>query len=536
MTTRSTILAAMESHAPHLLPRADQLLSTFSGREDQLLAMVQKGGANLGSPTPGSTGGGDHRARLVRYYTKWAPEKLNKVDAALKAYAGDEETLFQDLVAKYGPEPPAPPVGSSSTGALQPAASAGASSGGDVRARLTAYFLHYDPKKVKTIEKLLKAYNGDDDDMWRDLTEKYGPVSAIDAAGVPPSSAASPTQTKVAPPPAAAAAQPQQQPPPTTPQSQNAAVSQGTSNNTAATARDRVVNIFRKYAPGKLKNVDKVINAYAGDDATMFADLTAKYGPEPPLEVEIAAASPPPVAASPQPPSRGGPVGATSSSPAAISSAAATSTDAAAFRARILAMYQCYAPDKVGSVDKAIAAYEGDRDGLVADLVAKYGPEPGGAASGSPQNNALQRARVAAMYQKYAPEKVGSVDKAIEAYEGDYASLLQDLVVKYGRQEGWCHRRQDQPAKSQPAGPPLPRRSLREEEGEEEDRCRRGQTTGRDWLRFIQNGRPRSSERSMPRSKPTPEMRSPCSRTWWQNMAPSPCHQPPPPEPPRLHL
>eukprot|EP00759_Apiculatamorpha_spiralis_P025199 PhF_6_TR28268/c0_g1_i1/m.41828 len=46
-----------------------------------------------------------HRTRLIRFYEKYNPEKLSRVDEFLNAYRGDEERLFTILVGKYGPEP-----------------------------------------------------------------------------------------------------------------------------------------------------------------------------------------------------------------------------------------------------------------------------------------------------------------------------------------------------------------------------------------------------------------------------------------------
>jgi hypothetical protein len=45
-----------------------------------------------------------YRARLVRFYEHYAPEKLSNVDVALRAYKGREETMFAALAVKYGPE------------------------------------------------------------------------------------------------------------------------------------------------------------------------------------------------------------------------------------------------------------------------------------------------------------------------------------------------------------------------------------------------------------------------------------------------
>ena len=48
-------------------------------------------------------------ARLRRFYARYNPEKLNRVEEFLVAYRGEEEQLFTMLVSKYGPEPEAPP-------------------------------------------------------------------------------------------------------------------------------------------------------------------------------------------------------------------------------------------------------------------------------------------------------------------------------------------------------------------------------------------------------------------------------------------
>lgn len=43
--------------------------------------------------------------RLVRFYEKYNPQKLGRVEEYLQAYRGEEEQLFAILVGKYGPEP-----------------------------------------------------------------------------------------------------------------------------------------------------------------------------------------------------------------------------------------------------------------------------------------------------------------------------------------------------------------------------------------------------------------------------------------------
>jgi density-regulated protein DRP1 len=48
------------------------------------------------------------RERLVAFYTKYMPDKLDGIDAILEKYEGKEDKLFLALVKKYGPEPDDP--------------------------------------------------------------------------------------------------------------------------------------------------------------------------------------------------------------------------------------------------------------------------------------------------------------------------------------------------------------------------------------------------------------------------------------------
>lgn len=46
--------------------------------------------------------------RLVAFYEKYMPEKVEAIPGLLEKYAGKEEKLFEALVKKYGPEPDDP--------------------------------------------------------------------------------------------------------------------------------------------------------------------------------------------------------------------------------------------------------------------------------------------------------------------------------------------------------------------------------------------------------------------------------------------
>ena len=48
------------------------------------------------------------KERLIAFYTKYQPEKLDGIDTILEKYAGKEDKLFAALVKKYGNEPDDP--------------------------------------------------------------------------------------------------------------------------------------------------------------------------------------------------------------------------------------------------------------------------------------------------------------------------------------------------------------------------------------------------------------------------------------------
>eukprot|EP00759_Apiculatamorpha_spiralis_P019173 PhF_6_TR25323/c0_g2_i2/m.34988 len=263
-------------------------------------------------------------SRVAALYAKYAPDKLGNIDAAMKAYAGREQELIDALIAKYGPEP---------------------TSSGSMKDRVIVMYAKYSQEKIGNVDAAMQAYAGREQELIDALVAKYGPEPSGDM-------------------------------------------------------RSRVLAMYQKYAPDKVGNVDAAMKAYAGREQELIEALVAKYGPEP------------------------------ASSPRAASVAP---TSNGTLRARVLAMYQKYAPEKAGNVDAAMQAYAGREQELIDALVAKYGPEPGATSAGDKSD---MRSRVLSMYQAYAPEKAGNVDAAMQAYAGREQELIDALVAKYGPEPG----------------------------------------------------------------------------------------------------
>ncbi len=64
-------------------------------RRRNTLRVLESGAASDAAPAI------DHRAKLVAFYEKHNPAKLDSIDATLAKYAGRESELFEALRAKY---------------------------------------------------------------------------------------------------------------------------------------------------------------------------------------------------------------------------------------------------------------------------------------------------------------------------------------------------------------------------------------------------------------------------------------------------
>jgi hypothetical protein len=566
---KARVAAIIAAHAPDKVGSVPQMLATYAGREDDLVSALEQRfgiapGAPLGGASSTAPGPSAHRDRLVRFYAKYAPDKLPEVDSILVKYAGKETKMFQVLVDRYGPEPDA---------------AAGASQG-DYHGRLTRYLLKYAPERAGSVETMLEKYRGHEEEMFATLVSKLGPeppsTAAPNAQAAASASPAAPSPfrdrlvrfyTKYAPDklpevdvllakyagkevkmfevlaqrygpePTAAdvpvrnnnatTTQPQPTPPSPTPAppSHSGATndyrgrltrylqkyapdkvsgvdsmldkyrgreeelfatlvsklgpepsSSGTSTQPAAAPlatapvaspavppahRDRLVRFYAKYSPDKLPEVDSILVKYAGKEAKMFQVLVDRYGPEPDAAA-TRVATPPPVSTSVPAPT------------------AASSGD---YRARVVRMLEAYAPDKAGNADAMLAKYRGEEDKLLATLVSKLGPEPpatGSAAqipppapapaptaplpsaqpatvvasvappSSAPPNP--HRERLVRFYAKYAPDKLVDVDKILTSYAGKEAQMFETLVKRYGPEPA------DQSTAAPPPPPPRPRR------------------------------------------------------------------------------
>lgn len=185
------------------------------------------------------------------------------------------------------------------------------------------------------------------------------------------------------------------------------------------TYRERITDLFAKYAPEKLETISAVLNTFANREVGLLAALVRKYGSEPgdevqPQELEasqrivamliksnvhnlnsvyeqgLAEFKKPSAFLETLLQKKGiEPTKeerdrifdsylsvSTDVSPGLVSSPSSPVLKPNIYKERLLRFYEKYNPGKLGSVDKMLRRYEGSEEQLMAELVKTYGPEP----------------------------------------------------------------------------------------------------------------------------------------------------------------
>ena len=362
-------------------------------------------GATATAPLTVSSGGAaaawpDHRTRLVAFYQKYAPEKVKRVDDALQAYQGDEEAMFAELVRKYGPEP-APPLPTASPRSMNaPTAAAWP----NARARLIGFFTRYCPDKLSTVDSILNAYAKDEAELFRRLTAEYGPEPS-------PGDPLAQVQPAVMP-------------------------------------RDRLIAFYGHYCPEKVSTVDRVLEAYKGDEEALFGELVAKYGPEPKSLVGSSLAGGEAAATGPSAGSSSanntGILHPRSLAPPYDRPERRMATDGSAenvdIRRRLVIFFRRYAPERLPFVDELMDANRGKFDSMFDQIVKKYGPEPLGAVVTSKDfppglfSDIVAKLKdgLTRFFTAVDPPQLSQVDALVATFVDDQIRLRSAMSAKYG--------------------------------------------------------------------------------------------------------
>jgi hypothetical protein len=201
--------------------------------------------------------GASYHDRLVAIYSTYEPEKLSKVGGTLKRYAGREEEVIQQLVKKYGPEPPvsaaaASPATPTITAVTSPEPREPAAT--EVPATPTTNTMSEAPQTPSYV-------------LTPMTSSSLIATAAADSLPITPRNL------------------------------QDEYSSNSTSNSTSATPpavgsltyQDRLTAMYATYDPDKIRLVEGTLKKYKGREAAVLKQLVKMYGPEPSPE-HVAAA------------------------------------------------------------------------------------------------------------------------------------------------------------------------------------------------------------------------------------------------------
>ncbi|KPI84072.1 hypothetical protein ABL78_6875 [Leptomonas seymouri] len=377
-----------------------------------------------------------YRDRLFAIYSTYKPEKLSKVDGTLRRFAGREEAVIQQLVKKYGPEPPvhAVPADHTSTPITVSEAPATRSSGwtpmanstaptatnsprnsqGDYgsnsafllaspsapvdaapitvrlpltyRDRLTAMYATYDPSKICLVDGTLKRYSGREEAVLKQLVKVYGPEPSPEKVAAAKEAAMSLARTRRA--------------------SGDVAAAAGADTGSSTLPRvEEPCSATPETTPPRIaaEMLSAVSRTVEDDGATATAARTGPIGAEEspavgtataatpvPVVVEVTASTP--VESVPGSPSLLPFTEALINSESAeklstsglgvedVRQAANEKSEAGEvngrYRERLVALYHTYNPSKLHTVEGTLKKFSGKEEGAIQQLVRRYGPEP----------------------------------------------------------------------------------------------------------------------------------------------------------------
>jgi hypothetical protein len=319
--TKKRLERFYQKYAPEKMSNLEKILQAYSGKEETLfLELVKKYG-----PEPADVNASEWRTRVTRIYQHYAPEKIANVDQVMEHYRGREDAAIDDLVKKYGPEP------QSAVGIAAPK--------NMFEKRLEAFYAKYAPEKLANVSQLLEKFKGTEEAMMQELVKKYGPEPL-------PSSAES------------------------------------------LEFKKRLQLYFQRCIPEKVGQVDAFAEKYSGREEELMRSLTLKFGPE---QLEFL-----------------------------------PEQESDKFLARVERLLRKYSPSRATSAKSLVASYKGKEEELIAALVKKLGPEEQATA----QESELS-IRVRNLVGKYAPEKIGQCSQLLAKYSGREQELINALVKKY---------------------------------------------------------------------------------------------------------
>jgi hypothetical protein len=383
---------------------------------------------------------------MVKFYQKYAPQKVQTISQMLATFAGREEAMLDHMEQQYkapgffaearpgirqraaaraaqgGGAPAAQPASSAPSSAAPPTGAPNPA----IQPILVQFYQRYAPQKVATVGQILQVFAGREAEMFTQLEAQYNAPGYFNEArnllkGAPLSPA--PPQSKQQP---KLAASPSAAP----------------RVNTAAILTPALTAFYQTYAPAKVANVGQMIATFQGREEEMLSNIERQYNaPQYFAATRAALAGTPPAATAVAPPSTPAKkvvaqtVSATNPSPAAAATPASPAVSGPSG-----AKAPASAPLSKAPVSQPSPAQSQPQPSPGTPVVSAasnpaVSPAPEQPASASPTamgkpDLALQPT-LERFYQQYAPQKVGTVSTILATFSGREEVMMDQLERQY---------------------------------------------------------------------------------------------------------
>jgi len=468
---RTVLVDFYAKHNPEKVKDVDTILKKYEGREAKLFELIEKSynvsiagdnsshrqqlakmkaGSNshlAGSnshlasvPETEALKENPHRTKLIEFYAQHNPKKLKDVDKILQKYHGKETKLFKLLEKAYNVSLLSSGDNTNYNNNDRNGQSAGSKTVSDdtYRASLVEFYKEYKPEKVGDVDNLLKKYKGKIETLFTRIESNYSARPTIDPQTTDGNSAP------------------------------KYDVGGGFKNNSTGMVsvnlndevngtpvsecsseqieifRKRLTVFYRVHNPEKIKNVDKLLDKFRGNEVELFKRIEEAYEVEKPLLPGVTSSNPTPKPPPPVPtrtltmqpkPTKQFQFLPTSSN---IAVKATEEAKQLQNRNRLVEFYTKHRPEKLKDVDQILQKFKGNMDEVFKFIEQQYKVTtkqkvvfPIEKKETDPVEVEIYRDCLMEFYKEFNPEKISDVDYLLEFYQGREDVLFRRMKFAY---------------------------------------------------------------------------------------------------------
>jgi len=259
---KELICEVYREHNPSKLDDVDKLLAKYKGREENVYKSVcekYKVTPKLPKQDDDKKSSAEKYKQLISdIYAEHNKEKLGELDEILKKYVGKEKSLYLAVCTKYNIEPKLP-------GQKQKKKEKKVNNeekAQQVKEYLLEIYKEHNPSKLDDLDKLLSKYEGREELLYHSVCEKYKVEPKIPKPAQPGKTEANGDGAD----------------------GTDAATGSRHSGPAAEVRQaysDLIKEVYREHNPGKLSEVDRLLDKYLGQEQDLYITICNKYSVTP---------------------------------------------------------------------------------------------------------------------------------------------------------------------------------------------------------------------------------------------------------------